>query len=106
MLLVEAAVVEGQLGDLKAAERMLDKALKLDPGNADAWYNWARWRAKGASWSAPCDCSARPSISTRNIPTPHSDWAKRSMSRARPKRRCPGSTRPPASPPRMPRSCT
>jgi tetratricopeptide (TPR) repeat protein len=39
MLLVEAAVVEGQLGDLKAAERLLDKALKLDPNNADAWYN-------------------------------------------------------------------
>ena len=39
MLLVEAAVVEGQVGDLKAAERMLEKALKLDPGNADGWYN-------------------------------------------------------------------
>jgi tetratricopeptide (TPR) repeat protein len=39
MLLVEAAVVEGQLGDLRAAERMLEKSLKLDPGNADAWYN-------------------------------------------------------------------
>jgi tetratricopeptide (TPR) repeat protein len=39
MLLVEAAAVEGQLGDLKAAERLLDKALKLDPGNADGWYN-------------------------------------------------------------------
>lgn len=42
MLLVEAAVVEGQLGDLKAAERMLEKALKLDPDNADAWYNLAQ----------------------------------------------------------------
>ena len=39
MLLVEAAVVEGQLGAFKAAERMLEKALKLDPGNADGWYN-------------------------------------------------------------------
>jgi tetratricopeptide (TPR) repeat protein len=39
MLLVEAAVVEGRLGDLKAAERLLDKALKLDPDNADAWHN-------------------------------------------------------------------
>ena len=39
MLLVEAAVVEGQLGDLRAAERMLEKALKLAPDNADAWYN-------------------------------------------------------------------
>ncbi|HUF44405.1 MAG TPA: sulfotransferase [Aestuariivirgaceae bacterium] len=39
MLLVEAAVVEGQLGDLKSAERLLEKSLKLDPGNADAWYN-------------------------------------------------------------------
>jgi tetratricopeptide (TPR) repeat protein len=41
MLLVEAAVVEGQLGDLKSAERMLEKALKLEPDNADAWYNLA-----------------------------------------------------------------
>jgi tetratricopeptide (TPR) repeat protein len=39
MLLVEAAVVEGQLGDIKSAERLLEKALKLDPGNADALYN-------------------------------------------------------------------
>lgn len=38
-LLVEAAVVEGRLGDLKTAERLLEKAVKLDPGNADAWYN-------------------------------------------------------------------
>ncbi len=42
MLLVEAAVVEGQLGDFKAAERMLEKALKLEPDNADAWYNLAQ----------------------------------------------------------------
>lgn len=39
MLLVEAAVVEGQLGNLRAAERLLDKAIKLEPDNADAWYN-------------------------------------------------------------------
>lgn len=39
MLLVEAAVVEAQLGDFRTAERMLDKALKLSPDNADAWYN-------------------------------------------------------------------
>jgi tetratricopeptide (TPR) repeat protein len=39
MLLVEAAVVDGQLGDLKAAERLLEKALKLEPDNADAWFN-------------------------------------------------------------------
>jgi tetratricopeptide (TPR) repeat protein len=42
LLLVEAAVVEGQLGDLKAAERMLEKALKFEPDNADAWYNMAQ----------------------------------------------------------------
>jgi tetratricopeptide (TPR) repeat protein len=39
MLLVEAAVVEGRLGDFKAAERLVEKSLKLDPDNADAWYN-------------------------------------------------------------------
>ncbi|MFW6076547.1 MAG: tetratricopeptide repeat-containing sulfotransferase family protein [Hyphomicrobiales bacterium] len=39
MLMVEAAVVDGQLGDLRAAERLLEKALKLDPDNADAWFN-------------------------------------------------------------------
>ncbi|HUE46204.1 MAG TPA: sulfotransferase [Aestuariivirgaceae bacterium] len=39
MLLVEAAVVEGQLGDFRTAERMLEKALKIEPDNADAWYN-------------------------------------------------------------------
>jgi tetratricopeptide (TPR) repeat protein len=42
MPLVEAAVVEGELGDLKSAERMLEKALKLEPENADAWYNLAQ----------------------------------------------------------------
>ena len=42
MLLVEAAVVEGRLGDLKTAERLLEKAVKLDPGNADGWYNLAQ----------------------------------------------------------------
>jgi tetratricopeptide (TPR) repeat protein len=42
LLLIEAAVVEGQLGDLKSAERMLEKALKLEPDNADAWYNLAQ----------------------------------------------------------------
>jgi tetratricopeptide (TPR) repeat protein len=42
MLLVEAAVVEGQLGEFKAAERLLEKALKLNPDNADAWYNLAQ----------------------------------------------------------------
>jgi hypothetical protein len=53
-----------------------------------------RWRARGTCWSAPCGCSARPWPSTRNTPTPPSAWARRCMSRARPKRRCHGSTRP------------
>ena len=39
LLLVEAAVVNARLGDLKSAERQLEKAIKLEPGNADAWYN-------------------------------------------------------------------
>ena len=39
MLLVEAAVVEGRLGNIKSAERLLERAIKLEPENADAWYN-------------------------------------------------------------------
>lgn len=38
-VLLEAAVLEGSLGNHQAAERLLDKALKSDPANADIHYN-------------------------------------------------------------------